>query len=110
MKAEPSSPESISCNQDIKAAEVALNHLSAERDDLSQYFIVVLRRLFSVAFRTNDEGGQTISGNTANQRMVKPLDVQSVPSSIFGNEDLALLDSEALRSASGFNFSEWVDS
>lgn len=94
---------------------MALNHLSTERDDLSQYFIVVLRRLFSVAFRTNDErtndeGGQTIPGNTGNQRMVKPLDVQAVPSSIFGNEDLALLDSEALRSASGLNFSEWVDS
>lgn len=99
---------------------MALNHLSAERDDLSQYFIVVLRRLFSVAFRTNDErtndertndeGGQTSPGDTGNQRMVKPLDVQSVPSSIFGNEDLALLDSEALRSASGLNFSEWVDS
>ncbi|KAJ5356905.1 hypothetical protein N7517_011514 [Penicillium concentricum] len=109
LKADPSSPESISCIQDIKKAELALNHLSIERDDLSQYFIAVLRRLFLVASQTNsEESGQGILSD--GKRMVNPHDVQSVPHGIFGNECLALLDNEALKSGTGLNFSEWVNS
>ncbi|KAJ5813050.1 hypothetical protein N7447_010073 [Penicillium robsamsonii] len=107
LKADPSSPESISCIQDIKRAELALNHLSIERDDLSQYFIAVLRRLFLVASQTNNESDQRISSD--GKRMVNPHDVQSVPHGIFGNECLALLDNEALKSGTGLNFSEWVN-
>ncbi|KAJ5431415.1 hypothetical protein N7445_009147 [Penicillium cf. griseofulvum] len=107
LKADPSSPESISCIQDIKKAELALNHLSIERDDLSQYFIAVLRRLFLVAQTNSEQGGQGTSSDS--KRMVNPHDVQSVPHGIFGNECLALLDNEALRSGTGLNFSEWVN-
>lgn len=108
LKADPSSPESISCIEDIKKAELTLKQLSVERDDLSQYFLIVLRRLFMVASQANGGESQTNSGDI--KKMVKPLDVQSVPNSIFGNEDLTLLDDEALEPSSGLNFSEWVNS
>ncbi|KAJ6134199.1 hypothetical protein N7523_000521 [Penicillium sp. IBT 18751x] len=109
LKADPASPGSISCIQDIKKAEVALNHLCVERDALSGYFVFVMRRLFQVASRISSEhDGQTLSHS--DQKTVKPQDVQPSPNSIFGNVEMALLEDDAPRSSSGFDFSEWVHS
>ncbi|KAJ5674767.1 uncharacterized protein N7477_004701 [Penicillium maclennaniae] len=109
LKADPASPGSITCIQDIKKAEVALDHLYIDRDALSGYFVFVMRRLFQVASRISSEHyGQTLSHS--NQNTVKPQDVQPSPNSIFGNVEMALLEDDAPRSSSGFDFSDWVHS
>lgn len=88
---------------------MALNHLSVERDALSGYFVFVMRRLFLVASRISTENdGQMIS--ESNKKTVKPQDVQPSPNSISGNEEMALLEDDAPKSSSGFDFSEWVHS
>lgn len=108
LKADPFSPESISCIQDIKKAEMALNHLFIEQYVLSQYLIAVLRRLFSVASQTNKEKSDQRLGDK--HRVINPHTSQSIPHGIFGNEELVLLENGALRPSSGLDFSDWVNS
>lgn len=85
---------------------MALDHLSVERDDLAQFFIDVLRRLFLVVSHTlGDKSGQPFP-ITKIQTNIRNMN--SGPTSIFGNEELALIDNEGLGSVSVPDFSDWI--
>ncbi|PLB53444.1 hypothetical protein P170DRAFT_376303 [Aspergillus steynii IBT 23096] len=106
IKANPSSPESISCVQDIEKAGSALQYLPEHMDALSNYFMVALRRLACVS----SQAAKQHEGTTEGKRAVKPHDVRSSVSDIFGNQELELLKSGDLRSSPRLDFSEWVHS
>ncbi|KAF4768066.1 hypothetical protein HAV15_002490 [Penicillium sp. str.  len=108
IKGNPSSPESITYIQDIERAKIALKHLQVEWDALSQSFITVIDRLFAVVSQSIKRGSyQRLPGEDASSS--KPGDFQIPGKNIFGNEELAVLENEALKGPSGVDFSEWLN-
>ncbi|KAJ5819741.1 hypothetical protein N7474_005332 [Penicillium riverlandense] len=109
IKGNPSSPESISYIQDLEMAKFALKYLPVHGDALSQSFLIVLNRLFSVASQANSENeSQNLSD--ADAHLLKPGDLRMMPTNIFGNEELTLLENERFKGISGLDFSEWLQS
>ncbi|OQE10579.1 hypothetical protein PENFLA_c088G10220 [Penicillium flavigenum] len=109
IKGNPSSPRSISYIQDIERARLAMEHLSAEDDNLSKSFITVLDRLFAVVRqpKSDDPDRSSVHGE---MELQKQYDTQISNKNIFGNEELVLLENAAPKQTSGLDFSEWLRS
>jgi hypothetical protein len=107
IKKDPFSAVSISLMQDFVRAEAAVDCLPVKDDALAAYFVVVLRRLFTVASRVNSaagEGGSSLSG-----RSETVYDTHGGRNNIFGAQELALLEAGELEPSCGLDLSEWVN-
>ncbi|KAL5366594.1 fungal-specific transcription factor domain-containing protein [Aspergillus floccosus] len=106
LKTDPWAPTSISCMQDLEKAKSVLDNLPIERDALSRYFAVVLRRLFTVASQVNE--GSIGDKVVASERGIGSNVLQRRSHDIFGREELSLLEAGSFSPSCGLDFSEWV--
>lgn len=96
--------------QDFARAKAAVECLPVQGDALATHFVVVLRRLFTVASRVNSAGEE---GSNVAGRSVTAHDTQGLGNwgrnDIFGAQELALLEAGELDPSCGLDFSQWVD-
>ncbi|KAL5344004.1 fungal-specific transcription factor domain-containing protein [Aspergillus crustosus] len=114
LKTDPSSITSISCVQDLQNAKIVLDYLPVDRDAQSEYFSVILGRLFEVASQINDEtdaGRQTggVDYITPELQLGQEREKNRNDNDIFGGQEMALLEGADLVGASRMDFSEWLD-
>jgi hypothetical protein len=109
LKGDPSSPRSISYIQDIERAKSAVENLSVEGDTLSQSFVTVLDRLFTVARQPHRQ--DTPQRSSRDDLPFPKIDgFQNPINNIFGNEELRLLENSVPKKSTGLDFSEWLRS
>lgn len=107
IKGNPSSPNCISYIQDLEKARLALRNLSTEGDVLSQSFVAVIDRPFAVA--TLSHVNEPTKGS--HQGVLELPEDHAPPrpfKNIFGNEEVAILESDIPRKAFSLDFSEWL--
>ncbi|KAB8206599.1 fungal-specific transcription factor domain-containing protein [Aspergillus parasiticus] len=102
LKADPSVPESITWRQDIEEAKQTLSCLSVQQDALASHFLIILNQITSSPFTLTDESQNHIPES------LQPNDLQPVPTDIFSNSELKLLEPNMTGSTSSFAFSEWL--
>lgn len=102
--------EALRQNPRICTSEAAVEYLPVQGDALAAHFVVVLRRLFTVASRVNStgEGGSNLSGRSVTAYGAREIG-NGGRNDISGKQELALLEAGELDPSVGLDFSRWVD-
>ena len=94
--------------QDISKANIAVQFLPDGLDTLSQSFMVVLKQLFTVSSQLVP-GCNEQSEQLDDKKPLNPQDIRSSANDIFGNQEIDLLNNQALAASRGLDFSQWLN-